>query len=1192
MSSKTSKDIVRFMTPVERLEYTGERFTSGQGGPIEHEHRHRYLVAASICEGKEVLDIASGEGFGSAYLASVASHVTGVDVSPEAVAFARRNYAAANLAYKQGSATAIPLENASVDVVVSFESIEHFFEHDVFLEEVRRVLRPDGVLLISSPNKGIYPGEENHFHVKELTQDEFVATVRTQFFNLKLLEQKATTGSIIAPTGVEDAETNFRVFRRLDDFSYEASPSLRQPIYSLILASNVDLPSIDWGVLDDEGYVAFLQTWIQDADARRQKLADEAADQIANLKVELERSTHALSELKRGHAQALAQDRFELAKHLSNSISGSVVAERQELAAKLEAALTEIRAIKTSTSWKASAPIRLGKRAVGKMLRMTKYAKKRIRPVASAAPGASTTSQSNVPDHYSSLVASSSALTKTKRILIVAETSLPQCAKYRVWQKKSAIENLGFECTVVNWGEKEASMLLLQTHNAVIFYRVPGWPDILAIVREAHRLKIPTYWEVDDLIFDHDAYTQNRNLDLISASERESILFGVPLYREALLTAGGGIASTSTIADQMRRAGAKNVFVIQNAIDDESLRVSADLVNRPRNRKDDRVVVFYGSGSRAHNADFQEAAQALVRLLKTKEDVHLRIAGHLDLPDSFVEFGSRVERLPMTDFPAYLAYLREADISIAPLENSIFNDAKSNIKFLEAALVEVPSVCSPRKTFKEVILNGENGFTADSEEEWFDFLLKLASDRSLRQQLGTRARETVLAKYSPQSVASQELQPWLDTIRLNDRAPFNILTANVFFEPQSFGGATIVCEQLAKRLHAEGDTSVAIFTTLAGGAIDQDLLRYSVGGIDVFAAHPSTDVSRHKDFENYRMAEIFSEVLKATKPDVVHLHCVQGLSASIADACLLAGVPYVVTLHDAWWICERQFMVNSNDRYCGQKKIDLSICATCVPNIAFTRFRNEYLRRVLDNASLLLAPSEFFRQLYISNGFPENKVRVNRNGVAAPVQISRSSSSKIRFAFVGGIGPIKGLDQIRRAFEELSQTNYELVLVDNTLNLGFSSLDVSDWKVSGDIRVSKAYKQSELDEFFTDIDVLLFPSQWKESFGLTVREALIRHVWVIANDAGGAVEDIQPGINGDVLPFTDDHSALRDAIANLLDAPEKLTRFVNPFAGHIATYDDQAKELLHLLRSVAMGHGAEKLRADLRSSQSSGNALS
>ena len=127
------------------MEFTGERYVPAVGGEIRHEHLHRYAFASEFVRGKQVLDIACGEGYGSEMLARAAARVIGVDISPEAIDHATRSYGSRNgLQFLQGSAAALPLDDASIDVIVSFETIEHHAQHEEMMAEFSRVLRPTG----------------------------------------------------------------------------------------------------------------------------------------------------------------------------------------------------------------------------------------------------------------------------------------------------------------------------------------------------------------------------------------------------------------------------------------------------------------------------------------------------------------------------------------------------------------------------------------------------------------------------------------------------------------------------------------------------------------------------------------------------------------------------------------------------------------------------------------------------------------------------------------------------------------------------------------------------------------------------------------------------------------------------------------------------------------------------------------
>ena len=164
------------------LEDTGERlipqFHEGLIGYAEH--LTRYLAATAMCAGKDVLDIASGSGYGSHELATTARSVVGVDISEEAVAYAQATYPSDNLEFRVGSGTAIPLDDDSVDVVITFETIEHIDDYRTFVAEMRRVLRPGGVAIVSTPNDLEYE-ENNHFHLHEFERAELLELLRPDF---------------------------------------------------------------------------------------------------------------------------------------------------------------------------------------------------------------------------------------------------------------------------------------------------------------------------------------------------------------------------------------------------------------------------------------------------------------------------------------------------------------------------------------------------------------------------------------------------------------------------------------------------------------------------------------------------------------------------------------------------------------------------------------------------------------------------------------------------------------------------------------------------------------------------------------------------------------------------------------------------------------------------------------------------
>ncbi|AXM98951.1 DUF535 family protein [Pseudomonas plecoglossicida] len=412
-----------------------------------------------------------------------------------------------------------------------------------------------------------------------------------------------------------------------------------------------------------------------------------------------------------------------------------------------------------------------------------------------------------------------------------------------------------------------------------------------------------------------------------------------------------------------------------------------------------------------------------------------------------------------------------------------------------------------------------------------------------------------------QTLNSEQLGQLFPTLA-RDRTR-RVLAANIFFAPRSFGGATVVAEQMARLMVATTTFQQFIFTSLPqADAEPYSLYRYEAHGAAVIGMGLPDQRSAHEEFENPATLPVFDTVLKRVAPDLVHMHSIQGLSALLADSCRRAGLPFVVTLHDCWWICGRHFMIDNHGKYCGQTTIRADVCARCVDDPELNDYRQAFLASTLKQANLLLAPSHFARNLYIANGFDAATIRVNRNGILPPAaDYHRHPGKAIRFGFVGGNATIKGIDVITRAFAGLQRTDYELRVVDNLLHLGFRSLNRHSIKIPGTVSIVPGYTQANMDEFFAGIDVLLFPTQSKETFGLAVREALVRDVWVISTHAGGTVEDIVDGVNGTLIPLSADEKYLRQALVDILEHPERYRQHRNTFKQGITLCSDQALEL-------------------------------
>ena len=310
------------------LPFTGERFVPGTRGEIWIEHWHRYHFASRWVAGKRVLDVACGEGYGSALLARHAAHVTGVDLSADAIAHAMRAYATvANVAFVAAPCTALPIPDASIDVAVSFETLEHIAAQEAFLDEIARVLVPGGVLILSCPNKLEYTDRRefrNPFHVKELYRDELAKLVGERFPESAWYGQRPTFFSLIAPEAAGEGRVEAQLVEVSESQPGQATAHLQSPLYFIVVAGrrresvealagalSVLADRDDWVHRDYEHVMQDLDAWAAKGRALEKQVGERDRD-IAALQSELHLREKNLEMQVAARDAALATSRMHL----------------------------------------------------------------------------------------------------------------------------------------------------------------------------------------------------------------------------------------------------------------------------------------------------------------------------------------------------------------------------------------------------------------------------------------------------------------------------------------------------------------------------------------------------------------------------------------------------------------------------------------------------------------------------------------------------------------------------------------------------------------------------------------------------------------------------------------------------------------------------------------------------------------
>ncbi len=332
--------------------------------------------------------------------------------------------------------------------------------------------------------------------------------------------------------------------------------------------------------------------------------------------------------------------------------------------------------------------------------------------------------------------------------------------RYRAWLPAEALALHGVAASVVHYRDPEAARLA-ETADAVVFYRVPATVQVLEMIA-AIRLRpepVPVLFDVDDLIFDPDLRSEIPAMKLLDEADAELWIEGVRRYRTTMEACDFFVGSTEELC---RYATAVTGMPSARFPNGAGLLLSqASDVALRRARRPGPLRIGYLSGTTTHDHDWLEVEDAVVETMRRRTDIELWLGGHINPSSRIGAVADRVRYLPMMPWHELPDVLRDLDVNLAPLEPvGRFNEAKSAIKWLEAALVATPTIASPTQPFREAIVPGVNGLLAATHEDWLGGLELLLTDPLARRRLASRARRDALLRYS----AHRQAELYLDVL--------------------------------------------------------------------------------------------------------------------------------------------------------------------------------------------------------------------------------------------------------------------------------------------------------------------------------------------------------------------------------------------------------------------------------------------
>ena len=342
------------------------------------------------------------------------------------------------------------------------------------------------------------------------------------------------------------------------------------------------------------------------------------------------------------------------------------------------------------------------------------------------------------------------------KVLVLSEVR-GDTRRYRALHLVEQLGLLGASCEFIHMADPALYDKAFQSWNVVVFHRVAYGDHVRRLLDyfQAHHTLV--FSDFDDLIFDVDAFQFINSPDFVDPIRVEMYVQNMRNIRAMLENSEGVLASTNFLSDRISALG-KPVWVHRNAFGLEMLACSEAARARKLSNAG-KVVIGYASGTPTHNRDFELVKPALQAVMRRDPRVVLRLVGPLNPGAGWEGLESRIEHMKLVPWRKLPQILAGFDINLAPLVmDNPFAQSKSEIKYMEAAMVETPTIASATDAFRFAIHDGETGLLVETPEAWESAIERLAQDASLRDEMGQRAYQAVIKEYHPVTRATQLVQ--------------------------------------------------------------------------------------------------------------------------------------------------------------------------------------------------------------------------------------------------------------------------------------------------------------------------------------------------------------------------------------------------------------------------------------------------
>lgn len=327
-------------------------------------------------------------------------------------------------------------------------------------------------------------------------------------------------------------------------------------------------------------------------------------------------------------------------------------------------------------------------------------------------------------------------------ILFINGCTLLHPQRYRVDHQIEQLRAAGFYCEGISYDKID--MKFLKYYRGFVFFRCPITDQVREFIKTAKAENKAVFYDIDDLVIDQKYTNTIKYLKTMSKEELDLYNDGVNRMRETLEMCDYAITTTERLATELNHY-VKEVYINRNVASEKMVKLSLNAMKKVE-RDEDKVVMSYLSGSITHNDDFKMILPVVQKLMKEHDNLYLKVVGLLDIPKELQEFKSRILTTPFVSWLELPNIIASIDINLAPLEKTIFNEAKSENKWTEASLCKTVTVASDFGAFKTCIRDGIDGVLCDSVDDWYEKLNKVIEDREYRNKLAEEAFKQVIKK--------------------------------------------------------------------------------------------------------------------------------------------------------------------------------------------------------------------------------------------------------------------------------------------------------------------------------------------------------------------------------------------------------------------------------------------------------------